>query len=175
MAGRVKVDVIGPVYGRVISALGCAARQAGHLAGEAAGAVRQWADPDAPERVYHRLSILGRPPKQDQAHKQDQAGSFEKHRREDPDCTCNDCIAWGSKRVREDGDFYQCANCSRIYTAEQLALVDDWWERCEPGETVPDGQCPDESCGALCYWMGEEPTAEYLAYCNEADAPDPRD
>lgn len=151
-----KSESIGGVLSGMIRTL---AENIGYRRAERAGRRADWGEwarlGDArPERVYHRLSILGRPPKQEQAPKQDQAPA---------------------KRTREDGDFYQCANCSRIYTEEQLALVDDWWERCEPGETVPDGQCPDESCGALCYWMGEEPTAEYFAYCNEENAPDPRD
>jgi len=150
MRVRVKVDVIGPVYQRVLSALGCAVRQSTHLAGEAAEAVRQWSDPDAPERVYHRLSILGRPPKQDHAPKQDQAPS---------------------KIVPAGEDLCQCANCCEMWREDQLHAIEHWFERCEPGEIIPTGQCPE--CGALCYWMNGEESDEYRAYL--AGPLDPRD
>ena len=44
---------------------------------------------------------------------------------------------------------FECWNCAGIFTQEQLDMIDDFAERVEEGEELPEGQCPD--CGALCY------------------------
>lgn len=148
MRQRVKVDVSGPLYRRVLSALGLAVRQAGHLAGEAAAALR--ADADAPERVYHRLSILGRPPKQDLAPSKIEPVS----------------------KIEPSGEHLcQCDNCCQIFREEQLHVVENWWERFDDGGILPAGQCPE--CGSLAYWMKGTPSDEYKAYLK--GPLDPRD
>lgn len=107
----------------------------------------------APERVYHRLSILGRPLKKGEGGKQETQAEI---------------------RERASADFYQCANCQRIYPFESLSEIEDYWERVDVEDRcVPDGECPQ--CGALCYHMEAVPTKEYLTYCNDVNAADPRD
>lgn len=45
---------------------------------------------------------------------------------------------------------YECANCTRKYTLNDLAPIHRYWERVDADDdTVPAGECPD--CGALCY------------------------
>jgi hypothetical protein len=64
------------------------------------------------------------------------------------------------KMEREDGgrDAYQCDNCGRVWTFDQLDGISDLGERVSPGGEVPAGECPDpdETCGgALCYPVAE--------------------
>ena len=49
----------------------------------------------------------------------------------------------------ETTDRYACANCGAVWTAAQLAPYHDFWSRVQPGEIIPQGDCPD--CGAFCY------------------------
>jgi hypothetical protein len=45
---------------------------------------------------------------------------------------------------------WECANCGRFYLEEsEMESVKDIWERVQPGETMPAGECPN--CHALCY------------------------
>lgn len=49
----------------------------------------------------------------------------------------------------ETTDQYECANCGAVWTAAQLAPYHDFWSRVQPGEIIPQGDCP--GCGAFCY------------------------
>jgi hypothetical protein len=51
-----------------------------------------------------------------------------------------------------------CDNCHREWTTDQLWEVKDFWSRIVPGGVIPSGDCPDDTCGALCY-----PTSGYVA------------
>lgn len=44
---------------------------------------------------------------------------------------------------------HECANCGGAWEDGDLQPVRDYFERVEPGGTVPSGECPD--CGALCF------------------------
>jgi Zn finger protein HypA/HybF involved in hydrogenase expression len=41
----------------------------------------------------------------------------------------------------------ECANCGKRFRQEDLAPIDDIFQRVSPGEIMPAGQCPN--CGAL--------------------------
>jgi hypothetical protein len=41
-----------------------------------------------------------------------------------------------------------CQNCDKRWQENSLALIHDIFQRCNPGEPFPSGECPD--CGALC-------------------------
>ena len=43
----------------------------------------------------------------------------------------------------------ECGNCDWTGTVDALGLIADVLERVAPGETMPDGECPE--CGALAY------------------------
>jgi hypothetical protein len=45
----------------------------------------------------------------------------------------------------------ECANCGTRYADDELTEIRDYFQRVVPGDTVPSGQCPDETCGALCF------------------------
>jgi hypothetical protein len=42
----------------------------------------------------------------------------------------------------------RCQNCRRIWNPDELKHIKDIFERVDPGEPMPSGECPD--CGALC-------------------------
>ena len=44
----------------------------------------------------------------------------------------------------------RCQNCSKVYEVGILSGIRDLHDRIEAGEVVPIGECPDESCAALC-------------------------
>lgn len=46
-------------------------------------------------------------------------------------------------------DMYKCADCRREWQEDELNEPKDLLQRLLPGDTVPDGECPD--CGALCF------------------------
>lgn len=49
----------------------------------------------------------------------------------------------------------QCANCQAYYHADELVYpIPDLHERVDPGEPVPEGECP--VCGALCHAVEHE-------------------
>lgn len=48
----------------------------------------------------------------------------------------------------------ECDNCGAVLQDEELAEILDYFERVEPGGTVPSGECPN--CHALCYPIWEE-------------------
>jgi len=48
----------------------------------------------------------------------------------------------------------ECANCGKRERADKLNPVEDPFQRMEPGDTVPAGECP--SCGCLAY-VDEDP------------------
>ncbi len=56
----------------------------------------------------------------------------------------------------ETTDRYACANCGAVWTAAQLAPYHDFWSRVQPGEIIPQGDCP--ACGAFCYPPDLPPT-----------------
>ena len=51
-----------------------------------------------------------------------------------------------------------CDACGTVYEQDDLAMVDDFFMRTEPGQEIPAGQCPDSHCGALCYLTTLEKT-----------------
>jgi hypothetical protein len=52
--------------------------------------------------------------------------------------------------AREDAPCRQeCASCGGTWEERDLKPIQDYFERVEPGGTVPSGECP--KCGALCY------------------------
>lgn len=45
---------------------------------------------------------------------------------------------------------YRCNNCEKTwYNDEVLLWIKGFFERTEPGNEIPAGECPE--CGALCY------------------------
>ena len=56
----------------------------------------------------------------------------------------------------ETTDHDACANCGAVWTVEQLAPYHDFWSRVQPGEIIPQGDCP--ACGAFCYPPEPPPT-----------------
>ncbi len=48
----------------------------------------------------------------------------------------------------------ECPDCSFRCSVDHLDVLDRAWERVQPGDTMPDGQCPE--CGAACY-VEDEP------------------
>lgn len=42
-----------------------------------------------------------------------------------------------------------CDNCGKVHTEDELNEVKDYFQRVDPGGTVPSGECAD--CGCLCY------------------------
>lgn len=53
-----------------------------------------------------------------------------------------DCPACAAER-------FQCQNCDERWREDQLDVLSDAWERVQPGDTMPDGECPD--CGGMCF------------------------
>lgn len=43
----------------------------------------------------------------------------------------------------------ECASCDWTGPHSKTREIRDFWGRCEPGETISHGECPE--CGALCY------------------------
>lgn len=43
----------------------------------------------------------------------------------------------------------ECADCGGTFTYPQLKPIKNFWQRVEPGEICPAGECP--KCGALCH------------------------
>lgn len=46
-------------------------------------------------------------------------------------------------------DKAKCGNCNNVYDPSDLREIRHLWERVEPGDQFPAGQCP--GCGALCF------------------------
>lgn len=45
---------------------------------------------------------------------------------------------------------HSCADCAKLWHTDQLEeITHGIWERCQPGEIMPSGECPE--CGALCH------------------------
>jgi hypothetical protein len=42
-----------------------------------------------------------------------------------------------------------CDNCDALVHTEELVSINDIYERVDPGEPMPSGECPD--CGGLCH------------------------
>lgn len=51
--------------------------------------------------------------------------------------------------AEKNDDVNRCADCERLWLTDELERVEDFWDRVDPGQTMPSGQCPD--CGALCH------------------------
>lgn len=49
----------------------------------------------------------------------------------------------------ESVSYVACDNCDWEGDDDDLAQIDDIFERVEPGEIMPAGQCPN--CGSLCH------------------------
>jgi len=59
----------------------------------------------------------------------------------------------------------KCDNCGKEYIAEEECLPPkNLWERIEPGNIVPSGECPDPNCGALCYPLKKQEIEVWIAY-----------
>lgn len=43
---------------------------------------------------------------------------------------------------------HRCQNCGKRWNTSELHEIKHLWERVDPGEPMPSGQCPE--CGALC-------------------------
>ena len=52
----------------------------------------------------------------------------------------------------------ECNNCKWRGQSDELAEIQDFYLRVEPGDEVPAGQCPE--CGALCSICQDEPDDE---------------
>jgi hypothetical protein len=63
-----------------------------------------------------------------------------------------DCFPYEAKE-----QLHECDNCERLYTADQLHMIDDFSMRVGPDGEVPSGQCAGEDCGALCFPVEREP------------------
>lgn len=48
-------------------------------------------------------------------------------------------------------DTSTCDGCGKVYDDADLAEIQDYHSRTEPGYMIPSGECPVENCGALCY------------------------
>lgn len=55
---------------------------------------------------------------------------------------------------------YICQNCGTDWAEASLLPINDVFERVQPGDTMPDGECPE--CGGVCFAdeTPEEQTAE---------------
>jgi hypothetical protein len=49
----------------------------------------------------------------------------------------------------DDTHGHRCGNCGEGWGDEEMNTIQDYFQRVEPGGTVPSGECPN--CGALCY------------------------
>lgn len=49
----------------------------------------------------------------------------------------------------------ECANCDWKGAVEEVEQIQHFWERVEPGEIMPAGECP--KCGALAHLVKREP------------------
>lgn len=47
----------------------------------------------------------------------------------------------------------ECQICGWIGTADQTLPIHRFWERVQPGEVMPVGECPKENCGALVHYL----------------------
>lgn len=52
-----------------------------------------------------------------------------------------------------------CQNCEWEGDTSALVEVNDLYERVQPGDTMPDGQCPE--CGMLCFEAEEAELLEF--------------
>lgn len=50
----------------------------------------------------------------------------------------------------------QCQNCSSFWDESELNPLRDATERVAPGERMPEGECPLDSCGAVCHAIEED-------------------
>lgn len=51
--------------------------------------------------------------------------------------------------TKADVETHVCDNCGKVHTEDELNEVKDYFQRVDPGGTVPSGECAD--CGCLCY------------------------
>jgi len=58
---------------------------------------------------------------------------------------------------------WQCDSCHRKYRSEQeMDVIKDIWERCQPGDMMPSGECPE--CHALCFPVEKKKTLWTIQY-----------
>jgi hypothetical protein len=50
--------------------------------------------------------------------------------------------------IEDDGPESRCQNCDRQWSRSYLNQIKDLFQRVEPGERMPSGECP--VCGSLC-------------------------
>lgn len=51
--------------------------------------------------------------------------------------------------MSEPATLARCADCQRVTPLDELREVKNLAQRLEPGDTVPDGECPH--CGAMAF------------------------
>lgn len=56
------------------------------------------------------------------------------------------------------GELHQCGNCEAYWPFESLNDIHKLYERVQPGEIMPSGECP--KCGSLCHPVGSDETEE---------------
>lgn len=54
----------------------------------------------------------------------------------------------GEPDYSTDDTLAQCQDCQAIHPTSELKTIEDYFQRVEPGEPAPSGECPE--CGALC-------------------------
>lgn len=53
-------------------------------------------------------------------------------------------------RAMHKADLHSCANCEMLWKSEELEeITHGIWERVQPGEIMPSGECPN--CTCLCH------------------------
>lgn len=58
-----------------------------------------------------------------------------------------------------DAIMHECQGCGLTWCDDELAEIEDYFQRVGPGDLAPSGECPDRECGALCFpvqGVGEE-------------------
>lgn len=62
------------------------------------------------------------------------------------------------KAFSEDGELHECGNCGAYWPFESLNDIHKLYERVQPGEIMPSGECP--KCGSLCHPVESDKTVE---------------
>ncbi len=58
----------------------------------------------------------------------------------------------------DDGGLHECQNCGAYWPYESLNEIHKLYERVQPGEIMPSGECP--KCGCLCIPVASDETVE---------------
>lgn len=72
--------------------------------------------------------------------------------------TCHEVLVDFDAPREEENFVYECENCNEKFVDGDdsigVGMIDDLFQRVEPGEIMPAGQCP--YCRALVHLIGEE-------------------